>query len=215
VADRRRSPPTPGSPEESAIIFRALAAGAGSSSSTLSARTGAIVATVVIVVVAVIGLVLAADHLRHDASNNDAGSAGAPSAAETNLNTALTAATTYETAHGGGLQGLTTAFLGQAEPALSFLGVSGSASQIAVALPSVGSLVLTALRPRPAACFGVLQVVSAQAVPLFSDYQGTSQPGTYYFVASASSGLCNALTVTPPTGGSYLSPAGWPTRPLP
>jgi len=217
-SSRPAAGPAPGSPEEAAIILRALSEGSVSRD-TLPLRTGAIVASVVIVIAAIVGLIVGADYLRHDVASatTQAGSGGGGGAALTpadvNLKSALTAATSYEAAHGRSLQGLTAA-LSRAEPSLVFSSVSGTASNVAVGTSVPGSFVMTTFQASPAACVGVLQVVSDEPAAIFSSYPATSRPGTYFFEAPAPAGLCDALTVTPPPG-SYLSTTGFPTAALP
>jgi hypothetical protein len=109
---------------------------------------------------------------------------------------------------------VTSQALGDSLPSLEVAEISGAASQIALASPTAGSLVLVSFQENPAACVGVLQVVSSQGAPVFSADPATAQPGTYYFEAPAPAGLCNALTVEPPAGGTYVSPSGFPTSPL-
>ncbi|MGA2209122.1 MAG: hypothetical protein ABSH30_05755 [Acidimicrobiales bacterium] len=171
----------------------------------------------VILLLMVIGLVLGAHHLESlQGSNAPANGTGgaALSSAETNLDSALATARSIETSQGHGLSGVTAQALGNSLPSLQFTEISGSASQIAVARPTGGSLVLVSFQENPAACVGVLQVVSSQGAPIFSADAATAQPGTYYFEAPAPGGLCNPLTVEPLAGGSYVSASGFPTSPL-
>ncbi|HXY43210.1 MAG TPA: hypothetical protein VEH29_03395 [Acidimicrobiales bacterium] len=211
--------PAPGSPEEAAIILRALAAGAASSGRTLPMRKGTIVAAVVIVVATVLGLIVGADYLRHDIDANTTagnGSATGPvlTPAEVNLKSAVSAAASYEAAHGQSLQGLTATVLARAVPALDFSAVSGSPGTIAVGTSVPGSLVMTSFQTNPAACVGVLLVASDEPAAIFGSYPVTARPGTYFFEAPAPAGLCNALTVAPPPG-SYVLTTGFPTGALP
>jgi hypothetical protein len=178
---------------------------------------GLILGSIVIMIAAVVGLVLGADYLRHVAGTTaPAGNGGGPvSPADTNLMIALGTATAYTAAHDQSVAGLTVSVLGQAEPQLSFSGISQASGDIAVSTSVPGSLVMTSFQTSPAACVGVLLVTSSEGAPVFSGYSATASPGTYYFEAPARAGLCNALTVTPPAGGSYLLTSGFPTEPLP
>lgn len=209
--------PAPGSPEEAAIILRALADASGSTSSSW-AKPGLIAGTALIVVVTVVGLVLGAEYLRHVAGSSssaggDGGIAPALSVTETNLKAVLSTVLSFRAAHGGTLLGLTPAVLADANPSLTFPSVSGTSSEIAIASPVTGSLVLTSFQSSPAACVGVLLVSSQQGAPIFSEDQATADAGTYYFEALAPAGLCNALTVVPPAA-SYVSTGGFPSQPL-
>jgi hypothetical protein len=221
AAASRGGGPAPGSADEAEIIFRALGAGASASPrQRLPVKAGAIVAVAVIVALMVVVLVLAADHLRslqgsNSSGDGTAGAGGAAlSSAETNVDSALVAARSIEAAPGHGLSDVTSQALGASVPSLEFAGLSGSATQIAVANPTTGSLVLASFQENPAACVGVLQIVSSQGAPVFSGDPATAQPGTYYFEAPAPGGVCNALTIEPPAGGTYVSTSGFPTSPL-
>lgn len=212
--------PAPGSAEEAAIIFRALAEGSRAPAKPARLRPGLIAGTVLIVIATVVGLVVAADYLEHVAASNapstPAGSGGGVlSVSETNLKSALRVAVSYESAHDGSFEGLTAAVLARAVPSLTFTPLSTLPSEIALATPVAGALVLTSLQTSPAACMGVLQVSSSQAVPIFSGYVLTARPGTYFFAAPAPAGVCDAVTVTPPPGGAYVSTSGFPTARLP
>ncbi len=233
-----RVPPPPGSAEEAAAIFNALSAQVWSSTPKKGTKPSLVAGTVLILIATVIALVIGAEYLRHVASSSTptasttagGGAAGggtvpALGATESNLESALGAVRTYEAVHGQSAQGLDGAALVQADPslnrALSFQALSAAPDQISLAVPVAGALVLTGFQPgsgpqaSPGSCIGVLQVTASKAVPIFAGYPATSQPGTYYFEAAAPGGLCSALTVDPPQGGSYLSSAGFPTAQLP
>lgn len=232
-----RVPPPPGSAEEAAVIFNALSAQVWVSTPKKGAKPSVVVGTVLILVATVIALVIGAQYLRHVASSNAdgghdargstacAGTAAALGATETNLASALCAAGAYEAVHGESVQGIDGAALAQADPSLSrtvsFQALSATPDQISLALPVAGALVLTGFQPgtgsqsSTGSCLGVLRITASKAVPIFAGYPVTSQPGTYYFEAAAPGGLCSALTVDPPGGGSYLSSSGFPTTQLP
>lgn len=222
------SGPSPGSAEEAEIIFRALAGGSVARTRARAVKPGVVVGTVLILIATVIALILGADYLRHVAGSSGtsgaqgAGSGGAGAGGtstgdvtESNVELALSSARSYETVHGGSLDGITVAYFAAVDPALSFASVAATPDQVAIAVPVAGAVVLTSFQPSPAACMGVLLVSSTQAVPIFVGYPVTSHRGTYFFEAPASAGLCNALTADPPGGGSYVSTTRFPTEQLP
>jgi hypothetical protein len=217
TSSRTSTGPTPGSAEEAAIIWAAMAAG-GRAAPGVRAKPGLIVGTALIVIVTVVGLVIGATYLRHvAASNTNTGSGTAPASltvTESNLKAALATAVSDDSSH---TQSLTTlnAELADANTSLTFPSISGSASEIAVAIPVSGALVLTSFQSSPAACLGVLWVFAGQAAPIFGGHAATAHAGTYFFEAPAPAGLCNALTVTPPSGASYVSSTGFPSERLP
>lgn len=217
TGSRAPAAPAPGSPEEAAIIWAALAAG-GRTSPGMRAKPGLIVGTAVIVIVTIAGLVIGADYLRHvAASNTNTGSGAAPASltvTESNLKAALATAMSDDSSHTQSLASL-NAELVDANTSLTFPSISGSSSEIAVAIPVSGSLVLTSFQSSPAACMGVLWVFSGQAAPIFAGHAATAHAGTYFFEAPAPAGLCNALTVTPPSGAAYVSNTGFPSERLP
>jgi hypothetical protein len=209
--------PAPGSPEEAAIIFRALAE-ASSSTPNRWAKPTLIAGTALIVIAMVVGLVIGDEYLRHVAvSDSPAPSGGGTGPAlnvtESHLKAALSTALSYQASHGGSLQGLTSAVFADANPSLTFASVSGAAAEIALATPVPGSLVLTSFQSSPAACLGVLIVSSRQGAPIFEQAAATADIGTYYFEAPAPAGLCNAISVVP-AATSYVSTSGFPSEPL-
>jgi hypothetical protein len=179
--------------------------------------------TIAVPIVLVIGLIVGASYLEHEVESSlgtsQGGSSGPTtlSTTEANLDTALSAAINYAAGHQHSFAGVTGATgLAAAVPSLSFPSVSNSASEVAVYTPSSGALVMTSFQPTPAACVGVLEVVSDQAGAVFGNYPNTASTGTYYFEAPpGTDNLCGAVSVEPPVGGNYLSATGFPTEPLP
>ncbi|MGC9963115.1 MAG: hypothetical protein ABSE47_14585 [Acidimicrobiales bacterium] len=216
-AVERGTGPIPGSPEEAAIILRALAETSGSTPNRW-AKPGLIAGTALIVIAMVVGLVIGAEYLRHVAGSGSPAASGggtgpALNVTESNLKVALSTATSYQASHGGSLQGLTSVVFADANPSLTFASVSGAATEVAIATPVPGSLVLASFQSSPAACLGVLIVSSRQGAPIFGQAAATAGVGTYYFEAPAPAGLCNAITVAPPAT-SYVSTSGFPSEPL-
>lgn len=217
-APGRRDAPEPGSTEEAALIALVFgkAHGAGSLDREPRSRRNLAIMSIFIVMAAVVGLMLGASYLRHVLSTTTSTPAGqhpARSQSEQNLLMAASSAKSYEASHSLTVAGLTSD-LAAADPSLSFPLVSGSASEVSIALPAPGLVVLTDYQPSTAACVGILQVISNQSAPIFPVDGATTQRGTYYFEAQPFSGLCNALGVTPP-GPSYISASGFPTASLP
>jgi hypothetical protein len=179
--------------------------------------------TIAVPIVLVIGLIVGASYLQHDVESNLGTSQGGTSGpitlstTEVNLDTALSAGIKYAAGHQHSFAGVTGATgLAAAVPSLSFPSVSNSASEIAVYMPGPGALVMTSFQPNPAACVGVLEVLSDQAIAVFGNYPNTASTGTYYFEAPpGTDDLCGAISVEPSVGGNYLSVTGFPTEPLP
>lgn len=172
--------------------------------------------TIAVPLLLVVGLIVGAEYLDHLANSTIGGGSATLTTTETNLTTALDATERYSANHDHSLDGVTApAVLVAAAPALTFSSVSGSSTVIAVNQPSPGTLVMTSYQASPPVCFGVLDVVSSQATPVFSSFADTGQTGTFYFEAPSVAELCNAVTVSPPDGGSYVSPTGFPTARLP
>ncbi len=68
------------------------------------------------------------------------------------------------------------------------------------------ALVIMAYAPSSGTCYGVLNISSSQAQPIFSGYPETAAPGTYYFLnVQPTSGDCKASVTT----ADALSPSGW------
>jgi hypothetical protein len=227
VADELNPPIRPTSGQDSATareskedalrVLRALTAASKPPQRSLPARKTLMIITIVVPIVLVVGLIIGASYLEHLAdSESGTGPVKPFTATEANLNTALTAAVRFAANHQHSLLGVTAPTgLAASVTALTFSSVSGSPSVVAVDMPSPGALVMTSLRPSPPACFGVLDVVAAQAAAVFSGYGVTQQAGTYYFEAPATDGLCNAVAVEPPAPGNYVSVTGFPTESLP
>jgi hypothetical protein len=210
---------TPESPKiDPEVLFQLLAAEARAGRRSTSTKRNLFVATIVALLVVVGGLVAGAEYLQHLANglptNQNA------SAVESNLNTALSSARSFVNSDGGDLSAITSP-AGLAAMAstnsLKYSFVSRAAGEIAVGLPDEGALVLAGYAGQTGSsyCLGILDVVVVQASPVFADYPETQAIGTYYFEAPPRAGACSAATITPPTGGQYVSGVGFPTAALP
>jgi hypothetical protein len=136
-------------------------------------------------------------------------------AAESNLQNALTGAMTYFTDSNQTYTGLTTpsastSDIQQIGTGLAY--VPGSTAStgpgtISVATGGGGAVVeMVAYAPSSGACYGILQVTSALGQPYFVNYPQTAATGTYAFASQqASAGGCDANLSSPDTLSSINS----------
>ena len=134
-------------------------------------------------------------------------------AAQANLQTALTGADTFYTADnqtytgiygGSGVSTITAIDTG-----LSYVPsptASTDASTISIRESAGATLELTAYAPASGICWGVLDMKASTDSPVFPDYPSTTTTGTYYFSSQQSSaGNCGANITNP----DLLSANGW------
>jgi len=209
------------SKEDALRVLRALTVASTPPRRSLPARRTLMILTIAVPLLLVAGLIGGGVYLQH-VVQSDAGDTSTPLTAsrltvtQTNLKDVLVASVAYAANHQHSLAGVIgPAGLAAEFPSLTFSTVSGSATEVAVNMPSGGALVMTGFQTGPPACFGVLEIASAQVVPVFSGYQVTQSPGSYYFEAPSAGGLCNAVTVEPAAKGDYVSVTGFPTEALP
>jgi hypothetical protein len=196
------------------LMFQMLAAAHTTKRRPASNRAVLITATIVIPIVLVIGLIIGAHYLQHLAATTGD---QAGTSAQGNLRSTVAAAEHYAAAHDQSLAGMIASpAFAISTPGLTFPQVSSTATEISLDLVSSDALVMTSLQSTPStACVGIVDVLTVQQSPLFLAYPDTSEPGVYYFEAPVLAGECDAHTVTPPAGGSYVSRAGFPTTALP
>ena len=134
-------------------------------------------------------------------------------AAQENLQTALTGAATFYTSsnetYDGIMGGTAISSITQMDTGLSFVGAStASTDSSTISLSQSGGevLVMTAYAPGSGICFGILDVMSPLDAPFFSNYPQTAALNTYYFSSQQSkAGNCNATVISP----QHLSSNGW------
>lgn len=134
-------------------------------------------------------------------------------AAQSNLQTALTGVDSYYTTGGQTYNGLTTSTqystINQIDTGLSFVtAASKGAHDISYSVPSNGSAItLVDYAPGQNDCWGIVDIKSTQTTAIF----GETQVGTYYFVANkgaATPSTCTATGVTVDTIQAGKFPAG-------
>jgi hypothetical protein len=135
-------------------------------------------------------------------------------AAQENLQTALTGADTFYTSanetYDGIMGGTAFSSITQMDTGLSFVGAStASTASNRISLSQSGGdvLVMTAYAPGSSICFGILDVKGPLAQPYFPDYPATASAfNTYYFSSQQSvAGNCKATV----TSAQHLSSNGW------
>jgi hypothetical protein len=167
---------------------------------------GAVMSLVLVVALGVVG-----SHLFRDNSSSSLGtgnqlttttpqgSTAFDAEAQSNLQTALTAAKTYYAANSQSFAGLTdqasssVSSIQQIDTGLSYLsgGSSGAPGQISTAVISGGSVViLAAWAPVANNCWGILDLATVQIPPI----EGFTQPGLYYFLIAGAQD-CNAASL--------------------
>ena len=141
------------------------------------------------------------------------GSGNQDTAAESNLQTALIGADTFYTQYnqtytgiygGAGLSTITAVDTG-----LTYVPsptASTDPSTISIRESAGEVLEMTAYAPASGTCWGILDMKSSTAAPVFPDYPETTAPGTYYFSnPQSSTGNCKATIMNP----DFLSAYGW------
>ena len=134
-------------------------------------------------------------------------------AAQANLQTALTGADTFYTSNNQTYAGINASNIAPGV-GLAFVPASTasvSPGPISFREASGGAvLVMTAYAPSSGICYGVLDMKASTDTPVFPDYPETTATGTYYFTnQQASSGNCKATI----TSAATLSSNGWSTVP--
>ncbi len=197
-------------PDADAILAM-LAATRAAASSRSSRSTNLLVATSLIVVVLVIGIIFGALYLKHTAGND--GLSTAPASARVSVAAALSTAKMYVAQNGYPALVADPVNLFQLLPAgddINLGTVSASDTEVALYAASASAVVFVALQNQT--CYGVVDVFTEQASPVFRHYPATVNPGVYYFAASLTApGTCSASVVTPPGGAQFVSTAGWPS----
>jgi hypothetical protein len=138
-------------------------------------------------------------------------------AAQANLQTAMTgAATFYASNHDSyvGIDGGPQLPVGESSIAeitelryVSGYRASTGPNFVSIYAPSKSVLVVTAYGRETRTCWGVLRVAQTRADPYFAAFPSTAAAGTYYFHgASSSSANCMAATVMP----TALNTTGFP-----
>ncbi len=136
-------------------------------------------------------------------------------ASQDNLQTALTGAKVYYTNGGQTYTGVTssaggTSDIQQIATGLSFTttGVSTSAKLVSLYTPANGSyIILTAFSPGTNDCWGIVDIPTTQSVAV----QGSTQPGTSFFVERHQTANCNASTYAAGgTAATATSSTGFP-----
>jgi type IV pilus assembly protein PilA len=130
-------------------------------------------------------------------------------AAQANLQTALTGSKVYFTDAGGQTYtGLTsvggaTSDLQQIDTGLSFTASTASSSgpHVVSVDPGSGFVVLTAFSQGTNDCWGIIDLPSVQSVPI----QQETQPGTYFFLSRGASTTSCISSAFAPGGGTVLS----------
>jgi hypothetical protein len=144
------------------------------------------------------------------ATSGNTGSAGNQvTAAESNLQTALTGAKTYYTEYNQSYSGLDARTWANLDTDLTavFGGSSTGPSVISIRTEDQGAVVeLTALAPLAGGCFGILDVTAGLPHPAFPGRPSTDSPATYYFANSATSASACTASVT---SAQYFSANGF------
>jgi type II secretory pathway pseudopilin PulG len=166
---------------------------------------------VVIGIVVVVGIAVGAFLLLKGSASKSRSADN--TAAQANLQTALTGADTFYTADnqtytgiygGSGVSTITAIDTG-----LSYVPsptASTDASTISIRESAGATLELTAYAPASGICWGVLDMKASTDSPVFPDYPSTTTTGTYYFSSQQSSaGNCGANITNP----DLLSANGW------
>ncbi len=140
-------------------------------------------------------------------------------AAQANLQTALSGAETYYAANdhsyvgvdGGPHLATGVSSIAELDIGLTFIPVDQSSptpNVVSIYAHSGSVLVITAYAKGPATCFGILSVTRSAARANFPTYPSTAKAGTYYFRGTSSASAdCAAASVVP----TALSTTGFPT----
>jgi hypothetical protein len=127
-------------------------------------------------------------------------------AAQANLQTALTGADTFYTSNNQTYAGINASNIA---PGVGLAFVPASTASVSPG-PISFREVMTAYAPSSGICYGVLDMKASTDTPVFPDYPETTATGTYYFTnQQASSGNCKATI----TSAATLSSNGWSTVP--
>ena len=139
-------------------------------------------------------------------------------AAQANLETAMTAATSFYSSNrdsyvgiGGGAQlpGAVSS-IAELDTGLTYVpGHQGSTNSAVISIyaPNRSVLVLTAYGPGLQTCWGILSMKLSRTSPYFQTFPRTARSGTFYFrKASSASTHCAAARILP----SVLSTSGFP-----
>jgi hypothetical protein len=204
--------PPPSAPvEASTPLPAAVQTRPTSSAPGVEERRGNTSLFVVIGIVVVVIIVVGAVFLLKGSASNSRSSQN--TAAQANLQTALTGADTFYTADnqtytgiygGSGLSTITAIDTG-----LSYVpspAASTDPSTISIRESAGAVLELTAYAPASGICWGVLDMKASIATPVFPGYPSTTETGTYYFSSQQSSAGNCAANITNP---GLLSANGW------
>jgi hypothetical protein len=133
-------------------------------------------------------------------------------AAESNLQTALTGSLTYYTeanqSYTGLMGGGSVSSITQIDTGLAIVTSShssDSAHTVSINNPNGNEIVLVAYDPNDKICFGILDVKGAQASAYFAGFSQLKKPGTYFFAASEAASTCTASSTTT----TFIKDGGW------
>ena len=164
----------------------------------------------------ILAVVIALCVVWNPSANDNRGNNGSGNAAQTNLQTALTGATSFLAANhesylgiDGGPQLLTgVSPISKIDIGITFIPArvgSTGPDIISIFAPSRSVLVMTAYSKAMRICWGIGRATRSLAHPFLPSFPSTANAGTYYFRA-ASASPCSAATAT----ASALSTSGFP-----